>query len=381
MKERFHALPSASALTQRRLRSLHFGAGEEGGKRAYIQAALHADEVPPMLVAQHLIPLLRQAEQDGRIQGEVTLVPAANPVGLSQEILGSGIGRFDAGTGINFNRGYRHLTAELLPRVQGRLGGDAQANGRLIRQECLALLAAQVPQGEVEALKHLLQTLATPADVVLDLHCDHQASMHLYTGTPLAEAVQPLADALGAQAYLVARDSGDFPFDETVSRVWWELAEQLGPDTPVPLACLAATVELRGEADVSHEWAQGDAKALMAFLVHTGVLKSDGVSHKGAAHNQTTASSCPPTPLEAVEPLVAPQGGILVFCRQLGDAVQAGELVAQVIDPASDAVAEVRASVAGRLFARVARRHVHRGMRLAKIAGRDPIRSGKLLSL
>jgi predicted deacylase len=376
MIERWHDLPASGPLLRRRLRSLHFGASagqsQPAGPVAYIQASLHADEVPPMLVAQHLIPLLAQAQQQGRIPGEVVLVPAANPIGLSQEWLGQPIGRFDAGSGVNFNRGFHHLTPALLPLLQGRLGPDAQANVRLVRQLCMAQLQAMEPATEADALKLTLQRLATPADVLLDLHCDHQACMHLYTGTPLAQALQPLADALGAQAYLLARDSGDFPFDETVSRVWWELAEQWGPATPIPLACLAATVELRGEADVCPELAAADAAALMAYLQHAGVVQGPALV--------PAASPCPATALEAVEPLLAPQSGILVFCKALGDAVGVGEVVARVIDPGSDAVAEVRAQVAGRLFARVARRHVSRGMRLAKIAGTQPFRSGKLLS-
>ena len=88
----------------------------------------------------------------------------------------------------------------------------------------LALLAAQPALTETDQLKQKLQTLAMDADLVLDLHCDTQAVMHVYTGTPLAEAARPLGALLGAQALLVSEESGDDPFDEPVSRSWWELA-------------------------------------------------------------------------------------------------------------------------------------------------------------
>jgi len=49
--------------------------------------------------------------------------------------------------------------------------------------------------------------------------------MHLYTGTALAERVTPLAQFLGAEAVLIADESGGDPLDETCGRVWWESAK------------------------------------------------------------------------------------------------------------------------------------------------------------
>jgi predicted deacylase len=382
MKVQMHELPAFSAGTRRSLRSLHFGKVGHGPK-AYLQASLHSDEVPPMLVAQHLIPLLQAEEERQGLLGEVVLVPMANPIGLAQDLQGSAQGRFDLSTGINFNRGYRHLTAELLALLEHRLGADAAANTRLIRAASLELLSRYQPKTETEALKVLLQTLAADADLVLDLHCDHQATMHLYTGTPVAEAVQPLATLLGARALLLARDSGDHPFDETVSRIWWELAEHFAGRFPIELACVAATVELRGEVDVSHDHAQADAQALMRFLRLRGVISGGpaGDSAPEDAGSLGQRSRCAATPLEGVEPLEAPHSGILVFAKELGSAVQSGEMVAEIIDPASDLRTPVCAKVSGVLFARVSRRFVSRGMRLAKVAGSVPFRSGKLLSL
>jgi hypothetical protein len=375
MRTLLHTLPALSAGTTRQLRSLHFGAGRSG-RKAYLQASLHADEVPAMLVAQHLRRRLGELEAAGLIEGEVLLVPMANPIGLSQDLQGSAFGRFDLSTGQNFNRGYRHLTAALLPRIEPRLGADAAANTALIRAEALALLADWQPQTETEALKRLLQTLAMDADLVLDLHCDHQAVLHLYAGTPLAAPAQDLARLLGAQALLLARVSGDDPFDETLSRIWWELAEQLAGRFPIEPACFAATVELRGETEVAHELAARDAEALLAFLQQQGHLGGPLLRPAPAA-----SAACAATPLEGVEPLSAPHSGILVFAKAPGDQVTAGELVAELIDPLTDAVTPLHASVSGLLFARVARRWASRGMRVAKIAGARAYRSGKLLSM
>jgi uncharacterized protein len=371
MQTHIHELPAASAGTQRHVRSLHFGSGASG-RKAYLQASLHADEVPPMLVAQALIERLSALEAAGAIAGEIVLVPMANPIGLAQDVQGSAFGRFDLGTGVNFNRQFKHLTAALIPLVEPRLGSDAAANTHSIRAACLQLLKDWRPSSEAEALKRLLQTLAMDADLVLDLHCDNQAVMHVYTGTPQTAALRPLAGYLGAQALLFSEVSGDDPFDESISRIWWELAAHFEGRFPIEHnACLAATVELRGETEVTHELAEHDADGLLAYLRHLGHV--DGLAPPPPA-------GCEPTPLEGVEPVTAPASGIVVFAKAPGDWVEAGELVAELIDPLTDERTPLHARASGRCFARSARRFATRGMRLAKIAGATAYRSGKLLS-
>lgn len=372
MRTLFHELPDACSGTTRRLRSVHFGAGRSG-RKAYLQASLHADELPPMLVAQALLQRLQALEADGAIAGEIVLVPMANPIGLAQELQGAALGRFDLTDGLNFNRRFRHLTPALIPLLAGRLGEDRAANTRLVRAACAELLAQWQPATEAEALKRLLQTLAHDADLVLDLHCDNQAVVHLYAGSAQAEAIAPLAAYLGAAALLDAEVSGDEPFDESLARSWWELAAHFDGRFPIdPLGCLAATVELRGETDVSDALAAQDADALIEFLRQQGHVA--GVAAVPPAH-------CPITPLAGVEPITAPRPGLIVFAKAPGDWVEAGELVAELVDPLSDERVPLNARVSGRCFARTARRYASRGMRLAKIAGREAYRSGKLLSL
>ncbi|MFO1372317.1 MAG: succinylglutamate desuccinylase/aspartoacylase family protein [Candidatus Competibacteraceae bacterium] len=84
---------------------------------------MHADEIP-LLVAQHLLRQLDQAQAEGRILGEVVVVPVANPIGLSQHLNGRLLGRFDFESTGNFNRGFPDLTAGALERLRGRLSAD-----------------------------------------------------------------------------------------------------------------------------------------------------------------------------------------------------------------------------------------------------------------
>ena len=179
-----HLLPIAAVGTERKIISVHFGPRKSGVK-AYIQAGLHADEAPGYLVANRLLELLDAADAAGRINGEIIVVPVANPIGLSQWGTDTIQGRFDASNNINFNRRYYDLCVEIAEKIDGLLGADAEENIELIRKCIGEILAAKQPMTEAEALKHLLLTLSHDADIVLDLHCDHQALLHVYMGTPL----------------------------------------------------------------------------------------------------------------------------------------------------------------------------------------------------
>lgn len=366
-----HPLPAPAAGQQRELLSWHFGTPGNGPK-VYIQAALHADEWPGMLVAHHLRTALAELEQRQKILGEVILVPVANPIGLNQAISGAPYGRFDLATGINFNRRYRHLTTELIAAVDGQLGDDARQNVTLIRHHLRQLLADWPALASAEVLKKTLQSLSCDADIVLDLHCDQQAVLHLYTGTPLADAAEPLARLMGAEAVLLAKSSGDDPFDETLSRLWWELAEHF-PGFPIPLACLSVTVELRGEQDVSHAHARADARALLDFLILNKVI--------AGTPPVLPAARCVATPLEGMQALEAPHGGLLLFQCEPGAQVKAGQVIAQLLDPISGQSTDLLSKVDGCMFARTTFRHVQTGMGVASIAGATPFRTGHLLSL
>ena len=80
-------LQADSPGTRHSVQVLRFGTPGAAPK-AYVQAAMHADEVPAMLVAQQLRAQLATQEAQGAVAGEVVLVPFANPLGLAQQLLG-----------------------------------------------------------------------------------------------------------------------------------------------------------------------------------------------------------------------------------------------------------------------------------------------------
>ncbi|SCK21715.1 succinylglutamate desuccinylase/aspartoacylase family protein [Vogesella sp. LIG4] len=369
-----HPLASGSLGTARGISSFHFGTAGSGEK-IYIQASLHADELPGMLTAWHLKQRLAALEAEGRLSGEVVLVPVANPIGLDQNLNGVALGRFELHTGQNFNRHYPAFATEIFAELQHQLGSDAAANTRLIRQLLLQKVAAIQPASELAAQRKQLMLLACDADVVLDLHCDCAAALHLYTGTPLWQQCEPLARYLDAACTLLAEDSGDNPFDEACSQLWWQLrdlAQAAGSKAAIAMACLSVTVELRGQADVNHNFARQDADAIIAFLTHRGVIRGDAPA--------LPALRYPATPLAGSENLLAPHAGVVHYYLKAGCIVNSGDHIADVIDPINDRVTAVRANRGGMLYATESRHYVTAGQWLAKVASADAFKTGKLLS-
>lgn len=365
-----HVLAGLTPGLRAELNVLCFGPADRGPKAA-IHAALHADEVPALLVAQCLRERLAVLEARGQLLGEVRLLPVANPIGLGQRLLGRHEGRFDLRDGINFNRGFPDLAARVPEALAQALGADAAHNVALLRQALLQAAQGLPAQTPAEHLKRQLLCNAVDCDLVLDLHCDAEAVVHLYALDLHAPQACELGARLDAEAVLLAMDSGEGPFDEACSRPW-TLLQQRWPDVPIPPACFASTVELRGEADVGFAQAEADAQALVGFLQSQGLVAGRAPA--------PAPLRCDATPLAASEPIHAPHAGIVVFEAAPGALLAAGDVVATLVDPASGQRTVLRTAGGGRLYARIASRWAAPGQRLAKVAGRTLRRTGKLLS-
>lgn len=371
MRTQHHALKGGAVGSLRSITSLHFG--EAGGRRALLQASLHADEIPPMLVAQHLRRRLTELEASGRLRGEIVLLPACNPIGLDQQAWGRLQGRFETGCGQNFNRHYPDLAQDAAARVRG-LGIDPAVNARLLRMALHDALEAVPAISELQSMRQQLLRLAIDADVVLDLHCDNQAVMHLYATPQHGATARQLGQCLQAPLALLAEESGDWPFDEACSMIWPKLQRAFEGHHPVPLTCFAATVEHRGETDVSHELASQDADGLLRFLALQGFIES------AADLGPSPPFECSLRPLAGCMPLHAPHAGLVVFQVPLGAEVEAGQRIAEIVDPLSGESTPLCSPVAGLQFARELQRWAQAGQSVAKVAGHQALRSGKLLS-
>lgn len=364
-----YPLPATSLGNARSLTALLYG-DQHNVNKAYIQAGLHADEAPGFLVMHHLIDLLDQADAENTIDGRIILVPVANPIGVSQWRDETLQGRFDFFDNINFNRQHLDLAEQIAEGIKDRLEETPEGNIALIRKTAGEILDSISPQDETAFLKHRLLCLAVDADIVLDLHCDSQAVMHVYLGTPLWPGAADLSAQMEAEVTLLAEDSGVTPFDEACSRLWWQLANKF-PNHPIAPACLAATVELRGAADVSHAQARQDAQHIFWFLQRRGMIQGAAPELPSRQHQAT--------PLRGVEQLKAPAPGVVVFLKAPGDRIQKGDVIAEIVNPLADGlenrITPVKSAIEGLLFSITTDRYARPGRILAKIAGAVPIKA------
>jgi len=320
------ALPSMTPGTSRSIAVHRFGRAGERPK-AYLQAAIHANEFPGAMALHHLLPMLVEADRSGRIKGEIIIVPTVNPIGLSQLAGNNHLGRYDFLGRDNFNRNWLDLSDAVAERVGARLGRGASDNVTAIRGAALAALAAMKPVNELQTLRVEAMKLSIDADIALDLHCDNEAVLHLFISRKdWPGPANLLAADLGAQATLY---NDPYPahltFSGVNSALWARLAERF-PSANIPQACLSATVEYRGQHDVNHELGEADARNLYRFLVRQGVISG----RAGKLPRLKTEA----TPVGGMDVGYCPRAGILVYHMAKGSRVRKGTPICEVIDPA-----------------------------------------------
>lgn len=369
MDTQHHSLLSASLGTQREIVSFHFGG--EHTRQVYIQAVLHGDEIPGMAVAWFLKQKLRVLEADGKLNAAITLVPVANPLALGQHWHGTQLGRFETASGQDFNRDFPAPGAAIANQLADKLTDSEAHNRQLIRGALDSYFDQQQPLNELQSQRFTLMRMACQANLMIDLHCDWEAIPHLYTTPDAWPAIEPLARYLGSDVQLLAEISGGEPFDEACCEPWVHLAREFGDRYPMPQGLLPVTLELRGVRDVSPQQAAADADAIIHALRYSGYI-------------QGTCSTLPElknsaTPLAGCEYISAPHSGLVLHHRELGEWIEAGEIVAEIVDPTTDKVTPLIAEFGGRLYARHWTKFVTAGMLVVRLAGEDAGRSGNLL--
>jgi predicted deacylase len=315
------------------------GSGQTA-QRVYIQAALHADERPGVAAMHYLIPMLQQAEADGRLLGSVTLVPHANPIGAAQHLFGDHMGRFSGATRTNFNRDFP------IPDDDGVRTLDTASSATYAERR----------------LKSRLLELADGCAIVLDLHCDDEGVQYLYLPETLWPEMSDLAVCLDAEAALLWDQGSDRAFEEAVFEQMTARAKASGGDLA---GHCVTTVELRGQLDVSAELGRKDAEGIFSFLQARGVVAGDDRPLPELRDGFVGK------PIRHVEMIEAPVGGTILFHVRPGHRVEPGQLLAEiVVTPGQpDGTVPVHAPQAGFVLTRRARRFIRMGDNLLKIIG------------
>lgn len=344
--------------------------GRAGARpKVYLQAAIHANELPGVMALHHLLPMLDRAAAQGRIRGEIVVVPSCNPIGFSQFEWGQHLGRYHLLGRDNFNRNHYELHDAVATKIGDRLTGNAERNVALIRRAALEAVAEIEPASEIADWRKALIGLSIDADHMLDLHCDVNAALHLFIGETGKEPARILGRALGAEAIMY---NAPYPTVATYSGVngalWARLRERF-PGKPIPDACFSVTVEFRGQGDVTDEIGARDAAGLLNFLIHVGAV--------GGRKPPLPRLKAKITPIAGMDVGYAPQTGMLTYRKQPGEVVRKGDTICEIIDPLAGDLRKrvaVKSGTNGLLFSRRANGLlVYPGMVLFRVAGEKPL--------
>jgi predicted deacylase len=353
-----------------------YSAGPESAEtKVHLQAALHADEQPGTMVLHHLLPMLRDADAASTLNARFVVFPSVNPLGLGTRVLRRHIGRYDLETGVNFNRRWPDLYPQVAEAIAGKLTADPKANIATIRKAVGAWLDSQQPATAAQKLRLAVMKSAHDADIVLDLHCDDESLIHIFTSPELMPGLQDLADHMGSAATLTAEDSGGGSFDEVLPGLYRK-AQRAHPGFPIPIGAETATLEYRGQADVHDETGIKDAEGLFNFFAGRGLIAAE------PAPAQPMPAA---TPFEATEVLRADRPGLLAYRVGLGDQVRKGDVVAEIIamdgPEAFLARTPLRADTDGFILSRASAKYAVTGSSVAKIVGAEilPARAGGYL--
>lgn len=293
--------------------------GNANGPKVYIQANVHGAEVQGNAVIYQLMKLLESCT----VLGEITLVPLANPLAINQKSGEFTLGRFDPITGANWNREYLSHAIDLAQwyKAHAKLSDSelVQAYRSTLVEACQQRLVNDWGVTTGHRLAVNLQAMAHSADIVLDLHTGPKSCKHLYC---------PEYDIGAAQYFtipytLIIPNSFGGAMDEAAFCPWWQLSEYAqSQGRDLPIAVSAFTLELASQERICLEDALIDAKGILAYLSHRGVIAETFAPAKMARFGCY---------LKDYKKYHAPTAGLVEYVAPVGDFLAAGETLVNLL--------------------------------------------------
>ena len=350
---------------------------KNANKKVFLQAALHADEQPGILVLHHLLELLIKADKNNCLKARFVVFPMVNPLGMSDIGFLQHQGRYDRTSGVNFNRQWPDLANAISSEIAKSLTDNAQTNTKIIRSAVQQWLENNPPTTALEQQRHFVMHQAFDADYVFDLHCDNEALMHIFSVPHHKQSLQSLSHWIGASALLLADDSGGNTFEEIWPFLWLDLAKNF-PDLLIEMPVLAATIEYRGTSDTHDELNFNDAQRLYGFFQDEGLITGDLILSRPNKGAQAIR-------LDATELVRVNQTGLLAYKVKLGDEVSKGDVIADLLlldgEQAFTKRVPIVAGTSGIILSLNQHKYVWPGCSIAKVVGMQTLasRQGKLL--
>jgi predicted deacylase len=300
--------------------------GDPAAPSVYIQANMHGAEVQGNAVIFQLLELLKNTE----INGDITLVPYANPVGCNHKNGEYTLGRFDPITGVNWNRMY-HFDADIIkPFVRECIGKSNQAIETNFKKLMINSIEEKLEHNIYglttgQRIAYQLQRLAHQADFVLDLHTGPISSKHLYCPEYAIDSAQ----YFDIPHTLLIPNDFDGALDEATFCPWWSLQEafaELGIEFSISDKATnkeSFTVELGSQEQIDLDVALEDAKSIMNYLQHKEVVNTTQYHPQ-----KMTRYGCY---LKDYKAFYSPMGGMVDYLAEFGKPLAAGEPLARIL--------------------------------------------------
>lgn len=262
---------------------------ENVGPSCFLQANLHGPEIFGSALLIKLIQYIRAHPEE--LLGSLTIVPQANPVGVQHQIYGYQIGRWNLQNGKNWNRIFN-------------MGGHDDSLE--------------------SSLRDMLFSFADGHDIILDIHTSGAACAPHTFSSP--DSI-PLFTALESRMNILIDDKDYYgAFDESCVR----MAKKMGRHVH------AATWEVSCHGTIEADVLESRFRSLLCFLREVGVLDPQGIA-KGI-------SVIPHADLNQLSVLHASDGGYLVWVKEPGEKINAGDVYGHIYKPQDGSIVELMAS-------------------------------------
>jgi predicted deacylase len=302
--------------------------GTGPGPKVYIQANVHGAEVQGNAVIFELMNFFSNHE----FKGSITFVPMANPQALIHKSGTFTQGRFNPQSGKNWNRNYTDITEcshfNLSEFVNENNESENVVNNF---KEYLYLSLEKEKENlskrglsEDKSPNLILQELAAPADIILDLHTGPKATRYLYAAEYAKDKVKDLPfpfTLLIPNEYAGAMDEACF--------IPWvklkEFYEKQGTDFKIPIE--SYTIELGSEEIISMSEAKGDAARILHLFSQRGIVQEKDLEGIFLPKTEQRVAI-----LSDYKTYYAPKGALVEYIAAPGDFVAKDQLLYRLLN-------------------------------------------------
>ncbi len=306
--------------------------GGMSGPKVYLQSNLHGAEIVGNAVIHQLLEWLIHLKPD-RLHGEIWLVPVCNPLATNQRSHYFSTGRFNPYDGKDWNRifwDYEKEAEDLLGFAQSHLHLETEAVQRIYRERIQTQFEtlgdklrspAGVPLSE--HYRFHLQSLCLDADYLIDLHStSNQGLDYLYYFSGRAESAKLFGLDYGI---LLDCYDGD-AFDEAFIKPWLALErcfEKLGRNLRFGIE--AWTLELGSGMQMKPTSVDHGVLGIQNYLIQKEIVQNVALPQAISQQQMYLTST------SRLQKYYSPFGGMVCPTVSLGDSVQQGQLLYQLL--------------------------------------------------